>query len=124
MLAVYSTDPDITTWWGTLLECASAIARLEHDGGLGGEDADAARSELGRLARRWREVAPSDAVRQGALRSLRVHRLRAGDAVQLASALAVADQEPEAVVVVCLDSLLADALRREGFTVEAPAEPR
>ena len=48
---------------------------------------------------------------------LRVHALRAADALQLAAALLASDEEPAGLDIVTLDSRLADAARREGFRV-------
>jgi predicted nucleic acid-binding protein len=43
------------------------------------------------------------------------HDLRAGDAVQLASALTVEDLSPEPVAFACFDARLREAAAREGF---------
>ncbi len=47
--------------------------------------------------------------------------LRAGDAIQLASALAARTADPECATVVCFDLRLRDAAAREGFGL-VPAE--
>jgi hypothetical protein len=52
-----------------------------------------------------------------ASRLLRVHPLRAADALQLAAALAAAKGDPSSLDVVCLDQRLSEAARREGFRV-------
>ena len=48
---------------------------------------------------------------------LRVHPLRAADALQLAAAFAAAERRPTSLELVTLDDRLADAVRKEGFVV-------
>jgi predicted nucleic acid-binding protein len=52
---------------------------------------------------------------------LRVHPLRAADALQLAAAIIAADSEPRSLAFVTLDDRLARAAEREGFPVVEPA---
>ena len=49
------------------------------------------------------------------MRFLRVHPLRAVDALQLAAAFLAAERRPRSLEVVTLDTRLADAARKEGF---------
>jgi predicted nucleic acid-binding protein len=113
-------DADVCAWWGTPVECGSAIARLERDQILSSQNADAARARLYALAQSWHEVQPSEPVRRTAQRLLRLHSLRALDALQAAAALVLAEHDPTSLGVVCLDVRLAEALRREGFVVDVP----
>jgi hypothetical protein len=46
---------------------------------------------------------------------LRVHALRAADAMQLAATLIAADHDPSRLEVVCLDQRLIEAGHKEGF---------
>ena len=73
------------------------------------------------LPRNWAEIAPSARLRQTAERLLRVHPLRAADALQLAAAIVAADGDPETMAFMTLDERLALAARREGFPVVEPA---
>lgn len=107
-------------WWGTVVECASAVGRRERTGALDPSGAGEALETLERLTRDWREVPPTSALRDDALRLVRVHELRAGDAFQLASARVAADGEPGALPFVTLDERLALAASREGFRVLGP----
>ncbi len=50
-------------------------------------------------------------------RFLRVHPLRAADALQLAAAFAAAERRPASLEMVTLDDRLADAARKEGFAL-------
>ncbi len=72
---------------------------------------------LDSLAAAWDEVHPGERIRRTARRLLRVHPLRAADALQLGAALVGADNHPESLDFVTLDTRLADAARREGFQV-------
>ncbi|NLF99203.1 MAG: type II toxin-antitoxin system VapC family toxin [Lentisphaerae bacterium] len=108
-------DPDIVTWWGTSIECFSALMRLVREGRLNSSGAQAAERRLRELRKGWNEVLPTEACRRAAERMLRVHPLRAADAQQLAAALIASDNEPSMLEVVCLDQRLTEALRKEGF---------
>lgn len=110
-------DPAVATWWGTCLECQSALMRLARDGHLNAAGSQAAERRLDELGASFHEVTPGDACRHLAMRILRVHPLRAADALQLAAALVAADHDPRRLAFVCLDRRLADAARKEGFTL-------
>ena len=114
---VYRSDPDVVVWWATMVECASALARLERDGAMPSSAMGAALDRLDLLGRAWHEVQPTDRVRSGATRLLRVHPLRAADAFQLAAAITAAEDQPAALSFVTLDARLAHAADREGFPV-------
>src|SRR5262245_47479372 len=94
MLALATKDPAMLVWWGTAIECASAIARLERDEALNEKDAAEAFERLRQIAAAWHEVEPSDPVREAAVRFLRVHPLRAADSLQLAAAFVAAQHRP------------------------------
>lgn len=104
-------------WWATEVECASAVARLERDGDLDGSDVVAAFARLKGLAANWHEVEPADAVREAAIRFLRVHMLRAADALQLAAAFVAAERRPSSLELITLDERLAAAAHKEGFVL-------
>jgi predicted nucleic acid-binding protein len=72
---------------------------------------------LRQLTAGWHEVDPSDEIRETAARFLRVHPLRAADALQLAAAFAAAERRPASLEIVTLDDRLANAARKEGFAV-------
>ncbi|MFA5788112.1 MAG: type II toxin-antitoxin system VapC family toxin [Actinomycetota bacterium] len=110
-------DPVVVVWWGSPLECRSAFARLEREGLLSGPQTEAPGRILKELEKAWTEVLPTDAVRQQAARLLRIHPLRAGDALQLAAALVWAGSPPEDAAFITLDERLGKAARLEGFQV-------
>lgn len=115
--ALVRDDPAMVTWWGTPVECRSALARLERDGRLDRGETSQAERALDAGARQWIEVPPTPAVREQAYRMLRIHPLRAADALQLAAALVGAEFEPRTMALVTLDGRLAEAAAREGFEV-------
>ena len=110
-------DSTMLVWWGSEVECASALARIERDAALDPRDAAQVFDRLRQLSRVWHEIEPSDGIRQAALRFLRVHPLRAADALQLAAAYAAAERRPASLDMVTLDERLAVAARKEGFAV-------
>lgn len=117
MREIYRADPIVVTWWGSEIECVSAFARLEREGAMTAEMVFEAVDRLRSLGAAWHEVQPTQALRDTAVRLLRVHPLRSADSVQLAAAVIAADREPAALEIVSLDARLASAARREGFTV-------
>ena len=104
-------------WWASEVECVSALARLEREGAFNGSAMTLALERLRQLAAGWHEVDPSDAIREAAVRFLRVHPLRAADALQLAAAFLAAERRPTSSEIVTFDDRLAIAARKEGFTV-------
>jgi len=117
LLELAAADPVMLVWWATEVECASAIARLERDGGLDGPAVIDAFERLKHLAVGWHEVDPSDGVRETAVRLLRVHPLRSADAQQLAAAFVAAERRPPTLELVTLDDRMASAARKEGFAL-------
>ncbi len=121
VLSEYERDPEVLVWWATAAECVSALARLERGSSLDASSMNLSLRRLDALARAWREIQPVTRLRQTAVRLLRVHPLRAGDALQLAAAIVAAEDHPETLPFVTLDERLALAAGREGFAVVHPA---
>ena len=88
--ALLTDDPLMVVWWATPTECASALARLDREGLLDTQSLRAAHKRLSQLLGNWQEVDPHDEVRETAARFVRVHPLRAADALQLAAAFVAA----------------------------------
>jgi uncharacterized protein len=112
---LHTNDPELMVWWGSSIECASAIARLHREGQLTNADEAQARGLLTVLRASWFEVQPGEAIREQALRILRLHPLRAADAMQLAAAIEWAGSPPVGEFV-SFDQRLSEAAQREGFT--------
>ena len=119
--ASFEADPDLIAWWGTSVECVSALSRLERDDLLAPAATSDALRRLAALRDAWAEVQPSERLRSSAIRLLRTHPLRSADSLQLAAALAAAEDHPTTLPFVTLDVGLAAAADREGFDVVAPA---
>jgi len=115
--ARYREDSQVVTWWATRIECASALNRLHREGTLGDEEVRKSLADLTTLAATWIEVQPTEKVRDRALRLLRVHPLRAADALQLAASLVASSENPQALPFVSNDERLTAAAIKEGFPI-------
>lgn len=113
--ALLREDPRLVVWWGSAVECWSAFARARREGRIDGEAELQARMELEALREAWDEIQPVEGVRAAAGRLLRVHPLRAADALQLAAAVVWSGGRPAGFV--CLDERLREAARAEGFVI-------
>jgi uncharacterized protein len=118
---LYRTDSSIIAWWGTELECVSAIALRQREGALPPRVAATALDRLAALRRSWHEVEPGEELRESARRFLRVHALRAADALQLAAAFRSAEGRPPTLEFVSLDDRLLAAAQTEGFVAVVPS---
>ena len=110
-------DPSIVSWWGSQVECASALNRLHREGVLDTLELGQRLDYLRRFAATWTEVAPREHVRARALRLLRLHPLRGADAMQLAAAMVASGEDPSTLDFVYSDARLSQAASREGFSV-------
>jgi predicted nucleic acid-binding protein len=116
----YREDPVLLAWWGAEIECASALSRLERTGGISPGNVTEALKRLRDLRSSWQEVQPVDAIKEIAVRLLRVHNLRAADSLQLAAAIVASENRPSSLDFVCLDERLTLAAQREGFNTITP----
>lgn len=112
-----SGDSDFTIWWGTPLECQSALSRRFRGGDLAPSELRHALELLQEFVVRAYVVQPADVIRERAGRLLAVHALRAGDALQLAAALVWCEEKPRGSSLLSLDDRLSRAATEEGFTV-------
>lgn len=119
-LEVLEEDDRMVVWWGSTVEYVSALSRRERDGSLTTDEVDRHLVHLRALSQTWYEVQPGRRIKDLAQRLLRVHPLRAADSLQLAAALAAADQDPTNVGFVCFDTRLNQAASREGFRILVP----
>ena len=115
--ALFAEDPEITAWWAARVECASAVARRVRALGADNGQSGRAYDDLTELAGSWIEIPPAERLRDLAVRLVRVHDLRAADALQLAAAIVASENRPETLDLVTLDDRLALAASREGFRV-------
>jgi len=108
-------DPEIVVWTLTPVEMVSALRRLVRSNQLGEDEANRAESLLVELAKRCHLIVDVELVKAIACRVLRVHSLRAADALQLGAALAWAGSNTQGCVLYTFDQQLAGAAGREGF---------
>jgi predicted nucleic acid-binding protein len=113
------SDPEIVVWYGTPIECYSALTRTMREGGLDPEMFNLSVRKLDQLSKLWYEVAPTDTVRDRARRLLRLHPLRAADALQLAAAIVFTGENPRLIDFLSQDQRLSEAAEREGFHVDS-----
>ena len=115
--AALQAAPELAVWWGTAVECESALQRRVREGVLDAAGARFARERLAVLAGAWHEVTPSVAVRTLAVRLLRTHPLRAADALQLAAAVTLRQAGLPQLDFLTADVRLAEAAEIEGLVV-------
>ncbi len=104
-------------WWASSIEVQSALARLKRDLLLLDRQYSAALQRLSVLRKGWREIQPTNRVRDIAGNRIELHDLRAADALQLAAALVWCNERPKNRPFLCGDVRLREAARREGFDV-------
>lgn len=110
-------DRQVVVWTLTAVELASAITRLAREGQITDGEASRAEDRIDGLVRASHTIVDVEAVKGHARRLLRVHPLRAADAMQLGAAWEWADNRPSGRILHTLDGRLALAARREGFRV-------
>lgn len=112
--AIRGTCP-VAVWWGSIVECWSALARVRREGVIGHDEEREARLRFDEFRRRCDEVLPSEEVRRLAGTLLLRHPLRAVDSLQLSAALVYAGI-PASGEFFSLDERLREAARLEGLT--------
>lgn len=117
MMEVARADPEMVVSWITHCECFSALARLEREGTLTEAAFDETHHRLVAFSQSWYVVTPGSQLLVECKRVLRLHALRSGDAIQLASAILAADRTPSNLKIAVLDSRLRSAAKREGLGV-------
>jgi predicted nucleic acid-binding protein len=104
-------------WWGTPIETISALNRLVREGYVSSKENTQSYVRLEYLRNRWNEIQPTDILREHAERLLRMHKLRAADALQLSAALTWCRNSPRKHAFIAADIALLEAAEAEGFIV-------
>ena len=117
MEQLWRADPIVYVWWGTRVECHSALQRLIREGDLSGKEERQAFLSLEKLLAQWVEIQPSEEIRQLAEKLLKPHPLRAADALQLSAALIWCNRHPRGKTFISDDGKLLEAAEKEGFNV-------
>ena len=117
MRALLRTDSKVAVWWATPVECASALARRNREAMLSDDEYAKAFNALKWTLKGWRAIRPSQFLRYHAMRFVRIHGLKAADAIQLAAATTWALDSMGGRQFVSLDGRLRAKALLEGFTV-------
>jgi uncharacterized protein len=110
-------DPELVIWTLTPVEVASAVRRLVRERVLPAAIGHEAEERSDHLVAASTVVVDVDATKDQARRLLRLHTLRAADAMQLGAALLWARGVPTGKTLHTFDERLAEAAAREGFRV-------
>ena len=110
-------DGNLVVWWGSRIECMSAIARKRRAGEASEADMEAALRRLNDIEAYVSMVEPDAGVRELAELLIRRHPLGAADAFQLAAALLWTQGETRGHHFVSFDQRLREAAAREGFSI-------
>lgn len=105
----------MTVWWSTPVEMRGAFARLLRMGQLSPNEHVQAQVRLDRMRSDWREVDPSESLREQAERLVDRFPLKAADAQQLAAALTWCMGRPKGRAFISGDGQLLDAAKQLGF---------
>lgn len=117
--AWFSEDGVLAIWTLTSVEIVSGLRRLVREQTIDEHQAREAESRVDQLVAGSYVVVDVEATKSTARRLLRLHPLRAFDALQLGAALQWAAGQPERHVVHTFDQRLGLAAQREGFVVPA-----
>ena len=108
---------DIVAWWASSIEGQSALKRLLLENEISQTAYEEAVKRLNIQSQAWREIQPTENVRQLAKELIQNQNLRTLDALQLASALVWCFEKPNGKIFVCCDEKLSEAAKKIGFTV-------
>ena len=118
-VAAWIASDAIVLWNLTPVEVVSALRRLAREEVLEEEIVRLAEARMHEMVRTCHVVIDLEPIKTLATRLLRLHPLRAFDALQLGAALHWAEGHPQGRTLHTLDSRLALAAQREGFLVPA-----
>ena len=105
----------MNVWWAAPIEIRGAFSRLLRMGQLTSSEHVGAQVRLDELRSEWREVFPTEDLRERAERLVDRFPLKAADALQLAAALAWCLNLPKGRVFISGDRQLLDAAKQLGF---------
>lgn len=111
-----SSQYEQVVWWATPVEMSSSFARLVRLGQISSNSQAMALVTLDRLIEHWREIAPTDALRERAEIFVDRFGLTAGDALQLAAAWTWSAGHPRNRTFISGDTRLLDSARQLGFS--------
>lgn len=113
--ALYEREGQVVTAWHSVAECASAFCRLCREGLVTEAQLTELLARLQTQAVNWYILASGNRLEHLTLRMLRIHPLRAMDAIHLAAACLVRGDEIGPMGFFSEDARLAEAAAKEGF---------
>ncbi|MBA3693954.1 MAG: hypothetical protein H0W77_11040 [Acidobacteria bacterium] len=108
---------EVVGWWASSIEGQSALKRLLQENQISQAAFNEAVKRLEIQSETWREILPTEKVRELAKTIIKTQNLRTLDALQLAAALVWCFEKPTGRIFVCCDDKLSEAARKIGFTV-------
>jgi len=108
---------EVVAWWASSIERQSALKHLLQENQISQAAYDATVKRLEIQSETWREILPTEKVREPAKTIIKNQNLRTLDALQLAAALVWCFEKPTGRIFVCCDDKLSEAARKIGFTV-------
>lgn len=108
---------EVVAWWASSIEGQSALKRLLRENEISQTAHDEAVKRLQIQSETWREILPTEKVRELAKTLIETQNLRTLDALQLASALVWCFEKPKGRIFVCCDGKLSEAAEKIGFSV-------
>jgi uncharacterized protein len=114
--ALHERDGQVVTAWHSVPECASAFCRLQRERLVTEAQLTKLLARLQAQAANWFILDSGTRLEHLTLRMLRIHPLRAMDALHLAAACLIRGDQIAPMVFFCEDARLAEAAAKEGFT--------
>ena len=108
----------VVVWWGTTVEMRSALSRLYRGRELTAQGLQFALTRLEAMRPQWREITPSEKLRDLAESLPETYGVKSLDAFQLAAALIWCQEKPRGRLFICDDVQLGAAANQAGFTVK------
>ncbi|MCC5844532.1 MAG: type II toxin-antitoxin system VapC family toxin [Verrucomicrobia bacterium] len=112
---IHARNPQVVTAWHAVPECASAFCRLRREGFLTETQLSEVLIRLQSQSAHWLILASGTRLEQVTLRVLRLHPLRAMDAIHLAAACLIRGETVSTMNFLSEDNRLLEAAAKEGF---------
>ncbi len=108
---------EIVAWWASSIEANSALNRLFRENVISQTAFAQSIKRLEIFKDTWREVLPTEKVRELSVNIIETQNLRTLDALQLSASLVWCFEKPKGKIFVCCDVKLSEAAEKIGFTV-------
>ena len=114
---LWKTFPQKFVWWETSVEICSALARIEREGKITNRQPLHAQKRLEILEKIWSEIYPNTRIRELAKTFPAQYKMKAGDSLQLASALVWCKEITKGKHFVSGDEKLIKVAETAGFII-------